>query len=233
MFKRLILLYSLCAFPAHAGTIVYQNDFESGVPGAEVSGPGVIVGSSGFSNVGFGNNLLQNTSGNLFTENIEPVATSISLTNLPDHISVDFGFLLAIINSWGGTITNGSPDFFQVFLDGTLLFSETFSNFADRPQSASISNRILDPVNLGFGGDPRWPESAYDFINFSAFTNIAHTSDNLTLSFIAAGAGWEGGLNESFGVDNITISLNTTAVPEPGTFALFCLGLLGVFRRFI
>lgn len=229
MLKRLLLLSVLFACPAQAGTIVYQNDFESGLPGDAVSGPRDIVDSLGFSSVGFGNNFLQNTSGSFGTNS--QIATTITLTNLPDHDSVDFGFLLAIINSWDDLGASFGPDVFQVFIDGTLLFSESFANFSDA-QTASTSNRILGPTQLGFGGEATWPETAYDFTNFSAFTNIAHTSDSLILSFITAGAGWEGGTNESFGIDNISISLNgVSAVPEPTIFGIFGLGLLALLRR--
>jgi len=229
MLKRLILPCVLFTLPAQAGTIVYENDFESGTPGAQISGPGVVVGSLGYSAIGFGNNLLQNTSGS-FGANSQ-IATTITLTNLPDHDSVDFGFLLAIINSWDDLGAGFGPDVFQVFLDGALLFSESFTNFSGT-QTASTGNRILGPTQLGFDGEATWPETAYDFTNFSAFTNIAHTSDNLSLSFITAGAGWEGGFNESFGVDNVSISLNgVTAVPEPAIFGIFGLGLFALSRR--
>jgi len=231
MFKRIVLFCALFAVPAHAGTIVYQNDFESGMLGAQISGPGFIESSGGYSAVGFGNSFLHNSSGPLALEGVT-IATTITLNNLPQHDSVDFGFLLALINSWDGDNVATNPDFFQVFLDGALLFEETFTTFDAFPQTASNVNRILNPTQLGFNGVSNWLESAYDFTSFSAFTNIAHNSNSLTLSFTAAGAGWSGDTNESFGLDNISISLNgVTAVPEPAMFGIFGLGLLGLLRR--
>jgi len=239
MFKRLILISTLFALPAQAGTIVYQNDFESGVTGPEVSGGGNVVGTQGYSSFGFGNLFLQNATGNNLNGGAIQDPTVIQITGLPDHDSVDIGFLLAVINSWDGSAV--VPDFFEVRLDGQLLFSETFTNFGigsvdnrGFTQTADISNRFVNPVNLGFPSRDSFPESAYNYTGFPDFTNIAHSGDALTLSFIATGSGWQGSIDESWGIDNITISVNeitAIAVSEPGTFALFSLGLLGILRR--
>jgi len=232
MFKHLILVYALFSLPAHAGVIVYENDFENGVVGPAISGGGSVVGTQGYSAFGFGSRFLQNTTGS-FEANSQ-IATTITLSELPTHDSINIGFLFAAINSWDGDNLpgGGAPDIFQVIVDGIIVFSESFANFPGLPQTAGISNRIFTPTDLGFFFSTSREDSAYDYTAFTDFSNIAHTSDTLNLSFITAGAGWQGGGDESFGLDNITISLNgVKAVPEPGTLALFGLGLFGLFRR--
>lgn len=62
----------------------------------------------------------------------------------------------------------------------------------------------------------------------SALHSIAHTSSALTLEFFASGAGWQGGGDESWAIDNLKISINAragTVVPEPASLALFVPGL--------
>jgi len=70
------------------------------------------------------------------------------------------------------------------------------------------------------------------------FTNIAHTADTLTVDFFASGPGWSGGGDESWAIENVSVSLNGT-VPEPaslmiwGDIAAACAlkGLNGAVRR--
>ena len=59
---------------------------------------------------------------------------------------------------------------------------------------------------------------------------FAHTASTLKLSIRASGAGWQGGDDESWGIDNLTItSLSRAgAVPEPATWAMMILGFGGV-----
>jgi len=48
-----------------------------------------------------------------------------------------------------------------------------------------------------------------------AFANIGHTSGTLVISWFADGAGWQGGNDESWAIDNVQIEL----VTEPVTVA--------------
>jgi hypothetical protein len=44
-------------------------------------------------------------------------------------------------------------------------------------------------------------DSAYDFTGSNALLNIPHTADSSVIQFFASGAGWQGGTDESFGLD--------------------------------
>lgn len=211
---------------AHAGVVVYTNDFEAGPLGAEFSNAGAIENTEGYSQIGFGNGFLRNDTGSI---GVSPTQTTLTLTDLPVHTSVNVGFLLAIIESWDGAAAPGvGPDSFELRLDNILVFSEVFTNIPSQAslQTASTDERI-EPLTERFNPAGTSLDSAYDYTSFTAFQNLSHSSDTLTLSFTAAGPLWEGGINESFAIDNISISLNgVTAVPEPGSLASLLSGLM-------
>jgi len=63
-------------------------------------------------------------------------------------------------------------------------------------------------------------------------TGIAHSASTLQISFRASGSHWQGGSDESYALDNLTIRYATSApgaaVPEPGSLLLMGLGLVGL-----
>jgi len=230
------ILLSIAPLSAQAGIEVYFNDFESGVAGPAISGFGAVEGTQGYSAHGFGSSFFRNAgSGSNGPETI------LTLTDLPEHDSLDLGFLLAIIDSWDGNDAGRHGiDLFRIRVDGNLIFEETFTNFTDQEykpgvgtftQTQSLENRLFTPVDIGFNS---WFDSVYDFNSWEPFMNIAHNADILTISFAAGGRFFNGGLNEHFAVDNLRVTLNTTTqVPEPEALGLTGLALigLGVIRR--
>ena len=234
-----------------ASVTVYSNDFEgaptvaAGVT-AIVSGAGGTESSQGYSAYGFGTTFYRNDSTG------DPAAsTTFTLSGLQAHTSLSVGFLLAVIDSWDGMAGNGcAPDQFNVKLDGTTIFSTDFGNVRNgacgaHPQTYGTSNALLFPgpnnidfdpssTSVGFSG---WNDAAYDMALESLFQNIAHTGNTATFEVFASGAGWQGGGDESWAVDNVRVTLNgvtsTGTVPEPGTLALLGIGLagLGAIRR--
>lgn len=229
MFKRLVLCSALFIFPAHAGTIVYQNDFESGVAGAQISGGGNVVGTQGYVSFGFGNSFFQNATGDSPSGGAVQDPTIIRLTNLPAHDSLNLGFFLAAINSWDGSNDPTRPDIFNVEIDGVSIFSETIAN-GGPGQSIDTAFRLFQPTELGFGLN--FNDTAYDLTAVPSFTSIPHISSSVEIAFFASGQGFQGSLDENFAIDNISISLNgVTAVPEPTVFGIFGLGLLVLLRR--
>ena len=189
----------LSAAPSITNGVVFSTDFESGIP-AEMTGPGVIEDSQGFNTGDF----LHNTS-------FPSAATVLTLTDLPEHDSVSLDFLLAIINSWDGATGGASPDFFNVTIDGVTIFSEAFDNIdgneADQtyvpPAGVLLTPRPLTSV---FG-----PSTSRDALYAMGldpiFDAIPHTADTLTVEWFANGAGYQGGVNESWAIDEVHVTL--------------------------
>jgi hypothetical protein len=82
-----------------------------------------------------------------------------------------------------------------------------------------------------------YPDRAYD-MGLDPRLFFAHTAATLTVQFFANGPGWQGGIDESWGIDNLEIILivpevegTITSVPEPGTLLLVGGALLAGARR--
>lgn len=204
--------------------LVFSQDFSSGTAGAQFSGAGSVVDAQGYKgNGGFADNFLRNDTG-LVPNTTTASPTVLTLTGLPAHDSISLNFLLAIIDSWDGNALDYGPDSFNVTVDGTSIYSETFTNFPSfDTQTASTANRVIAPSKLGFNSS--YADSGYDMGQLAAFQNIPHTASTLTVEWFASGPNWGGGLDESFALDNVQVTVNTSSVPEPGTTALLAIGL--------
>ncbi len=214
---------------AASAQVLLSTDFNSGLP-AQFSGYGFTTPVQGYAGVGhlgnqFGGDLLYNDASG------DPAASStFTFLGLGAHTSISIEFLLAAIDSWDSLNGSPAPDYFNVEVDGTNVFQTSFANASGSFTYAGddIGSGL---VHRGFWNS--YADRAFDMGSESLLQNIAHTSSSLTVRFFASGAGWQGGQNgidEAFGIDNLTIRANP--VPEPGTMSLLIgLGIFG--RRFV
>lgn len=232
IFCHLAFFAATLSQPAHAAlTTVFSDNFDNGVP-SQISGTYTLSSTEGYSGKGnpgntFSGNYLRNTSGGSYPYWGTPgQPTTLTLTGLPAHDSVSIGFLLAIIDSWDGSYDAQNPglffanwDYFNVSIDGTTIFSETFSHrfLPQYVQSyvAPAGGAIVTPASNSLLAGSAYADSAYDMYLESIFQNISHTADTLTISFWANGAGWQGSTDESWAIDNLQVQVNTLPEPEP------------------
>lgn len=227
-----------------AGIIVFSNDFDgneafySGVAGG-FSGVTTRESVQGYSGIGTGSNvfsgdMLRNDTGSL---GVPASRTMLTITGLPSHDQVDISFLLATIDSWDGSTFpptgSAAPDFFNVLVDGETVLSETFEHVVPADASYTPPPGVKLAVGqLYEAGGRQFHDAAYDMGLDPIFSDIAHTSNTITLEWFASGTGWQGGLDESFAIDNVQIRVSQTSnvnvVPEPSSLVVFATGMFFV-----
>jgi hypothetical protein len=123
-------------------------------------------------------------------------------------------------------------------LDGQVIFSHVFNQ---PPQNGIQSYTpppgvLLAPLstNLGF---TFWNDQALNMGLDPLFSAIPHTASTLTVDWFVCcqgvhdSDGWQGGSDESWGLDSVRVVLNTAdaqQVPEPGSFVILLCGLIGL-----
>lgn len=222
----------MASFTVQATTVLaYANAFDgteqflSGVTGA-FSGPGSIQSVGLYEGAGaggstFSGSFLRNTSNTQ-----PPSATVLTLSGLPVHTSIDINFLLAVIDTWDGNDGNpNAPDRFNVLVDGASVFAQTIHGNIDGSNgSYNPSPEVAIPrENRGFGRPSG--DSGLNLGRDPIFDGIAHSASTLTIEWFADGAGWQGGDDESWALDNVSILLNgTVPVPAPSVALLLATG---------
>lgn len=86
-------------------------------------------------------------------------------------------------------------------------------------------------ADLGFSGPGSfYTDSAYNFGADPTFANFAHTASSVTIEFFIFGVGNQDLSDESWAMDNLSVSVTTrgTAIPEPGSPLLLLIGALGL-----
>ncbi|MHB1036317.1 MAG: Ig-like domain-containing protein [Pirellulales bacterium] len=188
------------------GARVFFTDFSAGAP-AEFSGVTNTESVQGFAGLGPGANVF----GDLFLRNnVRPAEpTTLTLTNLPPHTSIDLKFLLAILDTWDST------DYLTVVVDGKTVFVESFPLLGEpspRYNAPPGVQLLAKPVNLGFASSG---ESAWNLGLDPRLSHISHTANTLTVEWVAS-KNWEGGSNESWAIDNVEVVVHQTL---PGVLA--------------
>jgi len=223
MKRAFMAAFALCfAASAAEASQVYFNDFEGGIG---LGGNGEIVGVEGYEGVnGITGSFWHNE-----TEKYRGVEEStLSLTGIGAHDYLTIEFDIAFIDSWVGNIGREKygPDFFNIVIDGVTKLVTT--NFG------GIGNELSD-MALGFYGfTEKYDDEAY---RFSA--SVPHFGSTAAFSFFADGAGWQGKKDESWAIDNLSITAGSgdlLATPIPAALPLMLgglglLGLAGMRRR--
>ena len=242
------LSLALPAAPA-AAQVVFFDDFDGGASlgtgiSGGFSGAGSTTSVQGYTGLGtagdqFGGDFLINgTPGN------PAPSTVLTLSGLPDHDRIDLNFLLAIIDTWDGDgfppDPQQAPDFFNVRVDGVLVFSESFANAGsttgqsyEPPPGAELANG----VQLGFRVlNVNDFDDAYDMGADPTFQSIPHTASSVTIEWFASGSGWGGGIStdESWAIENVEVEVRgpeaLPALGGPGA-VLLVLSMAWVARR--
>jgi len=223
-------LAGLAAGMPASATVVYQNDFQSGA-GSEWS---QTITENAPTPYGFGQRTFLGEFGN--------DTVSLSLASLGVHSAVQLDFDLYLIRSWDGSSAGTTYDYgndtFEVSVNGgPTLLEDTFSN--GNPAGQTYGPAAINPAftgaaetyslgfvfNDGIQGLSQVMDSVYRF----SF-NFAH-SDSL-LAFDFSGIGLQTLGDESWGLDNVRVSLlgtqAPTAVPAPPVLPLLGAGLIAM-----
>lgn len=207
---------------------VYSNNFD----GSETFGGGATGGLSGSGSTEPIAGLPTPFSGNLL-RNSSTTPTTLSLANLPSHASVDINFDLVFIDSWDSTDGFGYntwayPDYFNVNVDGSNVLQTTCNNTSG---TVCYSGTQIGTAHTNYGWDANYVENAFD-LGSEPLLTMSHTGSTLTIDIFGSGAGYQGGADESWGIDNLNVVLRTVGdgqkVPEPATLGLFGIGLAGL-----
>ncbi|MFN3287386.1 MAG: hypothetical protein ACK40H_02990, partial [Sphingomonadaceae bacterium] len=144
--------------------------------------------------------------------------TIFSAIGLGAHTHLRLKFDLAFIDSWdslNGTVT---PDILFVDFAGQS-YQWTVNNASGTIFDVGPGTVISTGSNLGY--NPGWPDTVvrYEFL-------FPHTASDFSLSIRFGGAGFQGGLDESWGIDNFALSAifndggGGGEVPAPASVAL-------------
>lgn len=196
-------------FSTQASLLIYSNDFD----GTEVFGSGVSGGMSGITTTAAAGGLTGMSGSFLHNTSLSSL-TTLSLSGLPSHTMLDVGFIFAFIDSWDSVDGSVAPDLFDVFIDGILALSITCNNTSGTSCYAgtSLSGAGANLFGSGFF------DITFD-MNPEASLYVAHSASTVTIDFFASGAGWQGGADESWGMDNLNVYIDPTTAPPPPTSA--------------
>ncbi len=200
------LLATTGALTSAQAAVVYSNNFELGTADG-FSGAGSVQTTGGLSAFGFGQQHLRNEG---------QAATTLNLAGLAAHTTLTFSFDLAMWDS----IDLGA-DTFEIKVDGVTVFatSTEFGNYSAADNLGRGPGTQITPAFTGFGTPNFGFVTGFRDSARSASFTLNHSSATAAISFQFPNS--QGGSDESFGIDNISVSTNAVnTVPEPGSIAL-------------
>ncbi|MGC4001158.1 MAG: hypothetical protein QM767_28340 [Anaeromyxobacter sp.] len=191
-----------------AATQVLAVDFESPPPLSIGFGPGAErTPVQDFAGLGpeaapFQGQLLRSATGNV---------VSVQVEELPPHRTISLAFLFAAIDSLDGAGSFPAGDYFTIELDGETIFREAFAN-ADPGQVQTYlpppGVELARRVDLGFSGPGGYyTDSAYDLGAEPRLQGLPHTSATARFTLRIEGAGIQDLGDESWGMDNLRVSI--------------------------
>jgi len=201
---------------------VFSTDFNTTMPAAIAPGTALLEGVQGYAGLGpvgnqFGGTFLRSETGNVVT---------LTLTGLPAHNALSIGFLFAAIDSLDGSGTYPSGDYFKITLDGNAIFRESFANASPAQFQSYVpppGGELARHIDLGFSGPGSYyTDSAYDFAIEPATQFLAHTASTATITFQIEGAGIQGLADESWGMDNLRVTVTTGGAGNASPYGLSC-----------
>ena len=215
------------AAPASAASLLYSNDFDA----LPTLAPGVTA--SGFTNGGLETaNTFGSWTGNSFANRSlgNPAASSmLSLLNLPAHSSISINFILGFLESWDSTNGSVTPDYLKIEIDGTpILYDLTYNNATGSIVNAGGGTILAQYIQAN--GNPVYSDTLIDMATSPALLSIPHSASSLSLAINTYGAGWQGGLDEAWGLDALSITYEPTGQPSPVPGPLPLLGAASAFR---
>ena len=165
-----------------------------------------------------------------FLHNKTTGLTTFQVTNMPTHSSIKLNFLIGLLDSWDSTNGSPAPDYLSITIDGNLVATLTTNN-AGGSVTEFAGGTVLaykDQVDSHIF----YSDTLLD-MSSASWTSFAHSASSITIGFQAGGNGWQGGDDESWGVDNLSVWVNSGAVPEPASWAMMIggLGLVGATLR--
>lgn len=201
-------LWALFVCGAAGQVVVFEDDFDSGVPAAIGPGTALAEGVQGYAGLGhpgnqFGGLFLRSATGNVVT---------LTLSDLPAHDAVSVLFLFAAIDSLDGTGTFPEGDFLRVTVDGAEVFRESFANaLPDQDMSyvPAPGVELARRVDLGFTQGVYHSDSAYDLSLDPVFSDIPHAASTLTVAWQIEGPGIQDLADESWAMDRLVVSVRT------------------------
>jgi hypothetical protein len=226
---------TLPALPAAAAMVtVYSNNFDAA---ASTGGGATAVFDPGGGGLQATDPAYSATYGSLF-RNSTTGLTTLTLSNLPAHTSLSLSYVLAFLDSWDSYQGSPAPDLLAFYIDGVPLFNfigdmavatYTYNNASGSTQLIGGGSLLHEYVQ--FDVNYFWSDTVVDMEGDPALT-FAHTASSITFGWQVGGNGWQGGSDEAWAIDNLSVTVETNDdpggdLPEPASLALLAVAAAG------